>query len=263
MRDVQMSGSLVLFKKNNHIAKITLNHPSDGNTINIQMSQALSAACQEANEDDTIYVVIITGSGKYFSKGNKLEQSRNKQKSLNRDIALMCHAADAVGSIAKPVIAMINGDAFGQGLEIALACDIRLASSTAHFAFLDVAKGVIPADGGTQRLARIVGKGKALELILTAATIDAIEAEKIGLVSKIVDPDSLSAEVDSLAAALATKAPIALRYIKEAVNKGTDMTLEQGLRLEADLYFLLHTTSDRTEGIRAFQQKRAPEFKGK
>ncbi|OGN88727.1 MAG: hypothetical protein A2Z74_00205 [Chloroflexi bacterium RBG_13_46_9] len=148
-------------------------------------------------------------------------------------------------------------------MEIALACDIRIASTTAHFAFPNVARGIIPMDGGTQRLSRIVGKGKALELILTAETIDAAEAEKIGLVSKAVAPGLLSVEVEALVKVMATKAPIALRYIKEAVNKGADMTLEQGLRLEADLYFLLHTTEDRTEGIKAFQQKRTPEFKGK
>jgi enoyl-CoA hydratase/carnithine racemase len=122
--------------------------------------------------------------------------------------------------------------------------------------------GLIPFDGGTQRLPRIIGKGKALELIFTAEIISAEEALDIGLVSKVVSAESLNVEVDTLAKAITTKAPIPLRYIKEAVNKGLDLTLEQGLRLEADLYFLLHTTSDRTEGINAFQQKRTPEFKG-
>jgi len=117
-------------------------------------------------------------------------------------------------------------------------------------------------DGGTQRLSRIVGKGKALELIITAETIDAEEALKIGLVSRVTAREELAAEAETVAKTMASKGPIALRYAKEAVNKGLDLTLEQGLRLEADLYFLLHTTEDRTEGIRAFLERRPPQFKG-
>ena len=170
--------------------------------------------------------------------------------------------ARTVASIEQPVIAAINGDALGQGLELALSCDIRLASHQARFSFPQVALGLMPTDGGTQRLPRIVGKGKAMELILAAQTISAEEAFEIGLVNKIVEQEKLAVEAEALARTLADKAPIALKYIKEAVNKGLDLTLEQGLRLEADLYFLLHTTTDRTEGIEAFLRKRPPRFKG-
>jgi enoyl-CoA hydratase/carnithine racemase len=168
-----------------------------------------------------------------------------------------------VAAIDRPVIAAINGDALGPGLELALSCDIRLASSQARFGFPEVASGVIPTGGGTQRLPRIIGRGQALELILTARTISAEEALEIGLVSQVVAPENLAAETETLAANIAAKAPVAVRYIKEAVNKGMDLTLEQGLRLEADLYFLLHTTVDRTEGVKAFRAKRPPRFKGK
>ena len=161
------------------------------------------------------------------------------------------------------VIAAINGDALGQGLELALSCDIRLASNEARFSLPQVAKGLIPGDGGTQRLSRIVGKGKALELILTAGVIDAGEALAIGLVNKVMAQEELTAGAEAMAKTMAAKGPIALRYAKEAVNKGLDLTLEQGLCLEADLYFLLHTTDDRTEGIRAFLEKRPPQFKGR
>ncbi|MBM4433451.1 MAG: hypothetical protein FJ025_05565, partial [Chloroflexi bacterium] len=171
--------------------------------------------------------------------------------------------AEAIASIPQPVIAAINGDALGEGLELALACDIRLASKEVKLGFHQLAQGFIPTDGGTQRLPRIVGKGKALELILTAETISAEEAFEIGLVNKVVSKENLASEMEALAQTLAGKAPIALRYVKEAVNKGLDLTLEQGLRLEADLYFLLHTTSDRSEGITAFLQKRRPDFKNK
>jgi enoyl-CoA hydratase/carnithine racemase len=151
----------------------------------------------------------------------------------------------------------------GLGLEIALSCDIRITSEKARFAMTQVIEGFIPTDGGTQRLSRIIGRGKALEMLLTADAISAAEALEIGLVSKVVPADALTGEVTKLAETIASKGPIALRYLKEAVLKGMDMTLEQGLRLEADLYFLLHTTSDRMEGIKSFLEKRPPEYKGK
>ena len=259
-----MPDSLIIFQKNDHIARITLNRPSTGNLINLQLGQELEDACRQANGDEGVYAVIITGAGDAFCVGSELEQSliSRQKRSAREKIGMKYNVATAIADVEKPVIAAINGDAFGQGLELALACDVRIASSDAHLGFPNVARGIIPMDGGTQRLSRIIGKGKALELILTGETISAGEAAKIGLVSKAVAPESLTTEVDMLAKAMTTKAPIALRYIKEAVNKGTDMTLEQGLRLEADLYFLLHTTSDRTEGIQAFTQKRTPEFKG-
>jgi enoyl-CoA hydratase/carnithine racemase len=170
--------------------------------------------------------------------------------------------AAAVAAIEKPVIAAVNGDALGDGLELALACDVRIAAQNARFGLPEIEAGLIPSGGGTQRLPRIVGRGKALEMILTGETIDAPAALEYGLATKIVSADSLMTEVEALAKAMAAKAPVSLRYIKEAINKGLDLTMEQGLRLEADLYFLLHTTGDRTEGIKAFQQKRPPEFKG-
>jgi enoyl-CoA hydratase/carnithine racemase len=189
-------------------------------------------------------------------------RSGKKQIRGDAELSQKYNAAACIAGIEKPVIAAINGDALGEGLELALACDIRIAAQKARFGFPEVASGLIPSDGGTQRLPRIIGKGKALEFILTAETFDAADALETGLVTKVVPGESLAAEVETLAKAIAGKAPVSLRYIKEAINKGLDLTMEQGLRLEADLYFLLHTTGDRTEGIKAFQQKRPPEFKG-
>ena len=260
-----MAQPLIIFQKNNHIARITVNRPDFNNYINLQMSQEIDNIYRQINQDDDIYVAVITGAGDFFCSGNELEKQSQANKKKIRDdeeMAKQFSAAYSIASIEKPVIAAINGDALGQGLEIALACDIRIASQKARFGFPGMTTGLIPFDGGTQRLPRIIGKGKALELIFTAEIISAEEALDIGLVSKVVSAESLNVEVDTLAKAITTKAPIPLRYIKEAVNKGLDLTLEQGLRLEADLYFLLHTTSDRTEGINAFQQKRTPEFKG-
>jgi enoyl-CoA hydratase len=247
-----MPYSTVVYTKKDHIAHITLNRPDVGNIINQQLAQELEAVCCGISQDEDIYVVTLTGAGdKAFCSGSELQKSGTGYR-----------AATAIASIDRPVIAAINGDAVGQGLELALSCDIRLASDKARFGFPQIAQGLIPFDGGTQRLPRIVGRGKALELILTAETITAREALEMGLVSKVVDGASLAAEAEALAKTIAAKGPIALRFIKEAVNKGLDLTLEQGLRLEADLYFLLHTTADRTEGITAFLEKRPPQFKG-
>ena len=244
-----MSDATVIYSKRDHVAHITLNRPEADNSINMQLAREMEAVCCRVNQDDKIYVVIITGAGdRTFCSGSELERT---------------NAATAVANIDRPVIAAINGDALGEGLELALSCDIRLASNKARFGLPQVASGIIPMDGGTQRLPRLVGKGKALELILTAETISAEEALEIGLINKVVAQANLASEVEALAQTIASKAPIALRYIKEAVNKGMDLTLEQGLRLEADLYFLLHTTADRTEGIKAFLGKRPPQFKGR
>ena len=261
-----MPYSTILYTKKEHIATITLNRPREDNVINQQLAEELEEVCQQVNQDDTVYVVVITGAGdKAFCGGSELEKSLRTSGIPARagDLGRQYEVAKAVASIDRPVIAAINGDALGQGLELALSCDIRIASNKARFGFPEVASGLIPMDGGTQRLPRIVGRGKALELIFTAETINADEALEIGLVSKVVAQKDLASEVEGLAQSIASKAPIALRYIKEAVSKGLDLTLEQGLRLEADLYFLLHTTADRTEGIRAFLEKRTPKFKGK
>jgi enoyl-CoA hydratase/carnithine racemase len=243
---MKMPNKTIVFSKRNHIAAITLKRPA----VNQEISQELAELCQNINGDDDIYVVTLSGSGDVFCAGGEKDAEK-------------IHPAAAVASIEKPVIAAINGDASGIGLEIALSCDIRIASAQARFSLPQVAKGFIPADGGTQRLPRIIGRGKALELLMTAETITAAEALEIGLVSKVVPADALAEEAQKLAETIAAKGPLALKYLKEAILKGMDMTLPQGLRLEADLYFLLHTTSDRAEGIKSFLEKRKPDYKGK
>ncbi len=242
-----MSSTTVIYTKKENIAHITLNRPEMDNIVNQQLAREMDDVCCRINQDDDIYVVVITGAGdKAFCGGSEVKMN----------------VAAAVAGIDRPVIAAINGDALGEGLELALSCDIRLASDKARFGLPQLASGLIPVNGGTQRLPRLIGKGKALELILTAETIGAEEAFEIGLVSKVVPHQNLASEAEALAQKIASQAPISLRYVKEAVNKGMDLTLEQGLRLEGDLYFLLHTTADRTEGIRAFLEKRPPQFKG-
>jgi enoyl-CoA hydratase/carnithine racemase len=255
----QMAYSTIILQIQDRIARITLNRPRSGNVINPIMSQELFDACNLIKQDDDIRVVIITGNGKDFCRGNEFEQTRKKSKPSS---VRVLPVGGAIGALDIPVICAINGDAQGQGLELALACDIRLAADNAQFGFPDAALGFIPLDGGTQRLPRIIGKAAALEMIFSAETITAQQAREIGLISAVVAKEALLPQIEAMAQSMAQKAPLAFRYIKEAVNKGLDLTMEQGLRLEADLYFLLHTTDDRTEGIRAFQQKRPPQFKG-
>lgn len=245
-----MSYKAIRYTKNDHVGWIRLYRPRAGNRLNQQMAQELADICTQVNRDEDIYVAIVTGAGKTFCIGGDYQPAESLSPS------------GAIAGIGCPVIAAINGDAFGQGLELALACDIRLASNTARFGLPQITSGLIPMDGGTQRLPRIIGKGKALELILTGKDISAEEALEMGLVNKVVPAEKLHSEAKSLAETIASKAPIALKYAKEAISGGLDLTLEQGLRLEADLYFLLHTTADRDEGIKAFLEKRRPDFRG-
>jgi enoyl-CoA hydratase/carnithine racemase len=239
-----MSDKTIIFDINNNIARITLTRP----VMDPDTAQTLKDICAEINGNNDAYVVLISGSGSVFCRGGE------------KDVA---GAAASIAVIDRPVIAAVSGEASGIGLEIALAADIRIASDKAVFSLPQIKDGRIPSDGGTQRLPRIVGRGKALELLMTAEYVNAAQALEIGLVNRVVPPAELAAEAQKLADTVAAKGPLALRYLKEAIVKGMDLTLEQGLRLEADLYFLLHTTSDRTEGIRSFQEKRTPKYEGK
>jgi enoyl-CoA hydratase/carnithine racemase len=232
-----------------------LNRPQAGNAVDGEMARALRDSCHQAIEDDEAFVVVLTGAGKAFSTGT---QSPGTPEAMNG-----LRVTDAIAAIPKPTIAAINGDATGHGLELTLACDLRIAADSAKLAMDQVLEGSIPWDGGTQRLPRIVPRAIALEMILTGRQLDADEALSVGLVNELAPSAELSARANALAERLAASAPIAAAYVKEALNKGMDMPLEQGLRLEADLAILLHTTQDRAEGLRAFLEKRSPEFVGR
>lgn len=249
-------------QKKGNVMVIYINDPKDNRRNFYQLYDELNDFCAGISWDDEIYVVILTDGGKQsFAMGADLME-------LNLEIMSESpirtrSIAELISRIDRPVIAAIHGDAIGQGLELVLASDIRIAQEGSHFGLPQIQAGLIPWDGGTQRLPRLVGRGKAVEMILTGEIIDAQEAYRIGLVNKIVQADELMTVAIELAREMASKGPIALRFAKEAVNKGMDLTLEQGLRFEADLYFLLHTTQDRTEGIKAFRKKRIPRFEGK
>ena len=256
-----LSCETVVYQKENRIGTITLNRPQAGNTINAQLAEELNDICSRINQDD-VSVVIITGAGGVFSIG--IDRGEFLDVISEEGTKVPPSVATAVAKLNPPVIAAINGDALGQGLELALACDLRVVAELARFGFPHTTEDVAtPWDGGTQRLPRLVGKSKAIEMILLGEFIDAREAYRIGLVNKIVSPKELIPIVTDMAQVMASKAPLALKYAKEAIHKGLELPLHQALHFEADLYLLLQTTDDRTEGIRAFREKRTPQFKGK
>lgn len=256
-----MKEKSVLFEKRGSIGIITLNRPEQKNALTIQMASELREIRAGIGWDSGISIFLLTSKGSDFSIGTDPEACRlfDQREDLIHTLSMAFH----IGSLTQPTIAVIQGNAFGQGLELALACDMRIASEQSRFAMSQINDDEMPFDGGTQRLPRLVGRTKAMEMILTGLKVDSLEAGKIGLINRVVPSDELMLSALRLAEELAAKGPIALRYAKEAVMKGLDMTLEQGLRLEADLYFLLHTTKDRWEGITAFRQKRTPAFEGK
>jgi enoyl-CoA hydratase len=224
-------------------------------------------ACQDANDDPDVRAVILTGAGeKAFSVGRDLKELAGSPETNpieNRQNRPKNNDSRYVAAIEKPVIAAINGFALGGGLELALCCDIRIAAEHARVGLPEAARGLIPGSGGTQRLPRIVGPAKALEIIFTAEAVTAQEALAIGLVNKVVPAAELMATAEEMAHKITRCAPLSLRYIKEAVRKGLEMPLDQALALETDLSTLLSTSDDAREGPRAFAEKRAPNWQGR
>jgi len=249
----------IVYQKRDRIANITLNRPEVNNIISPQLAQELLDICSEVSQDEEVRVVTITGAGEAFCVGTDWSSFL----SLKTAQPKLLSVAGAVAKLDCSIIAAINGDALGQGLELALACDIRIAAEGACLGLPQIASGFIPWDGGTQRLPRLVGRAKAMEMLLLGEPISVREAYRIGLVNRVVTLEELPLVVADMARRMASSAPLALRYAKEAINKGLELTLDQGLHLEADLYSLLQTTHDRTEGITAFRGKRQPKFRGR
>lgn len=257
-----MVGPALTYEKSGDIwiAKISGLRDEQGSAA--QLCGELADLRREIEWNEDVQVIILTGAttSSFSMEINFQAPSSEINDALGGKLQQI---ADLIAALDRPVIAAINGDATGQGLEVMLACDIRIAANTSRFGLPHLREGIMPWDGGTQRLSRIVGKANALELILTAIVIDAQEALRIGLVNSVVSSEVLLPSALEIGKEIASKGPVAVRYIKEAVQKGMDMTLDQGLRLEADLYLSLHTTSDRKEGIQAFREKRNPLFKGR
>ena len=233
-----------------NVATVTLDRPASGNSVSELMASELRETCESVEADPDVRVVLLTGRGDAFCLGTDGPGPVDNLR-----------AADAVAAVRKPVIAVLNGDAVDQGLEIALACDIRIASTCARLGLTHLARGAIPWDGGTQRLPRLVGIGRAMDMLLTSRLLDAGEALEAGLVNELAEAADLRTRARALAGTVAEQGPIAARYLKEALLKGADMTLEQGLRLEADLNIILQGTADRAEGVRSFLERRPPLYR--
>ncbi len=264
-----MDFQTILFETRDQIAFITLNRPDSLNAMNRQMTRELVDVCQQVDEDSGVRVVIFTGAGeKAFSAGMDLKEraetsfspiERRQQKLTNK----IYTQARAVAAITKPTIAAIRGYCVGGGLEFALACDLRVAAEDAKLGLTEVRRGIIPGAGGTQRLTRAVGITKAMEMCLTGDSVSGLEAKALGLVNNTVPSADVLKAAEDLAGRILKGAPMSVAFIKEAIKKGVELPLEEGLRLEADLSALIGGTDDAKEGPRAFAEKRAPVWKGK
>ena len=264
-----MEFQTIIYEVRNQIAFVTFNRPGSMNAVNRQMARELVEACKQIEEDNAIRIAIFTGAGdRAFSAGMDLKERaetgtspiERRQQKLSATIHTQSRA---VAAITKPTIAAIRGYCVGGGLEFALACDMRVAAEDAKLGLAEVKRGLIPGAGGTQRLTRAVGITKALEMCLTGDTVSGSEGQRLGLVNAAVPAIQVLQAAEDLANRILKGAPMSVTFIKEAIKKGIELPLEEGLRLEADLSALIGMTEDSKEGPRAFAEKRAPVWKGK
>jgi enoyl-CoA hydratase len=254
----------LLVERRERVAIITINRPEKRNALNIKTREEGAAVLEELSADESVRVVLFTGAGdKAFIAGADIAEFQGRTAITQREVMLGRSLFTAIDNFPKPVIAMVNGYCLGGGCELALSCDLRIASDRASFGQPEINLGIIPGGGGTQRLTRLVGEGKAMELILTGDIIDAQTAYNLGLVNMVVPAADLEAKTVELANRIAEKSPVALRMAKEAVKLASRSNLDEGLRREVDLFALCFSSQDKDEGVSAFLEKRKPDFKGK
>lgn len=259
-----MSYDNLLLKKQDNIAILSFNRPKVLNALNTSVLQELETAINDIEKDEDIYVLIITGEGKAFVAGADISEMKDKTAEEGRKFGdLGSSVFRKIELMEKPVIAAVNGFALGGGCELSMSCDIRIAGEKAKFGQPEVGLGITPGFAGTQRLARLVGTAKAKELILTANMINAKEAEKIGLVNKVVSQEEVINEALEMAKKIASNGQIAVKYSKAAINRGINCDIDTGNEIEKDLFGLCFATEDQKEGMSAFLEKRKPEFKNK
>jgi enoyl-CoA hydratase len=263
-----MGFETILFYKDGHTGVLQLNRPEQMNAISLRMRSEIEQVLEEASIDSEIRALILTGGEKVFCSGADIKEKpgiiqKLDENKMYRILTRRKIVHSLIEEFEKPVIAAVSGLALGGGCELALACDLRIASESAKFGLTEINFGTLPSGGGTQRLPRLVGMARAKEMIYTAVVIDAKEAYTIGLVNRVVKIESLMAEAQVLAKKIAEKSPLAIKMAKFAINKGMQVDLNSGLDYEAQCVTVLHSTEDRKEALKAFADKRKPIFKEK
>jgi enoyl-CoA hydratase len=254
----------ITVEKEGKVAVLTINRPDKLNALSSTVHIEGVAALDELRGDESVRVVVITGSGeRSFIAGADIGEFEGKTPVTQRSTFHERTLFNSIDTFPKPVIAMVNGFCLGGGNELALACDLRICSDNARFSQPEINLGIIPGGGGTQRLTRLIGEGRSMEMILTGDMIDAETAHRFGLVNHVYPAGDLRPKTLELAAKIAEKAPIALQLAKEAVKFASRSNLDEGLRREVDLFAICFSTEDKQEGVSAFLEKRKPEFKGR
>lgn len=252
----------VIVEQDGAIGVVTLNRPQALNALSYGLVKDLSIAMQELDQDSEVRVIIVTGGDKVFAAGADIKEMADRGPFDERIRERLAYR-DQINKIAKPVIAAVSGFALGGGCELAMSCDVIVASETARFGQPEVNLGIIPGSGGTQRLTHLLGKHRAMELVLTGDMLTATDAERLGLVNRVVPVELLLEEAKSIAKKIAAKPMLAVQAAKEAVLKAANLPLNEALEFERKAFYLLFASEDRTEGMKAFLEKRKPEFKGR
>ncbi|MGB8781074.1 MAG: enoyl-CoA hydratase-related protein [Candidatus Bathyarchaeia archaeon] len=255
----------IIYEKSEGVATITLNRPEALNVFSKEVVEEILRALEDVKNDENVRVVVLTGAGeKAFSAGADIKAMAGMTALKGRELSLMGeNLCLALENLEKPVVAAINGYALGGGLEVAMACDLRIASENARMGQTEVNFGLIPGWGGTQRLTRLVGMTKAKELVFTGKMLDARTAEQLGLINMVTPVDKFRETVRQFALELASKPPVALRVAKALINKGANISLDSALALEREGFGVVASSEDLKEGVSAFAEKRKPVFKGK
>ena len=265
MTAATLSLANVLYEKSNGIARVIINRPKVLNALNTPTWADLRTVFENARDDDTVRGIILTGAGdKAFIAGADISELAQAGAFQAEESSRFGQAVlELIENLGKPVVAAINGFALGAGCETAMACTIRIAVENAKFGQPEVKLGLLPGGGGTQRLPRLVGKGRALQLILSGEMIDAQEAYRIGLVNEVVSAANLMARAETILKQISANAPIAIKFALEATNKGLDTSQNEGFALEASYFGICAATADKKEGTSAFLEKRVPQFHGR